>query len=229
MISTIFNMFFSDLSYNVSGVFADAHSAIEFCKTNRPDAVMMDIHLGGKIDGIEASKSIAGELNIPVLFLSSDSKSDTFQRINKTQAYTYMQKPVYKSLLAVAIELAMLQSEFSSDENSGNFISNLILENFSEPCAIVNENQELILNSAAKVLLGEASDNPLTLSGFVAKLEDQKAENIIQISKTIEKVPIFAGLVYARFLNAMDQPEKCIVLAGIKNIPNHKLLLIKEE
>jgi hypothetical protein len=52
LLTTTFSMFVEDLGYKVAGITSDGKKSIELCKKNTPDIVLMDIHLPGKIDGI---------------------------------------------------------------------------------------------------------------------------------------------------------------------------------
>ncbi len=56
---------------------ADGPEAFERCARFRPDLVLMDIHLQGGMDGIEAGARIEKEHAVPVVFMTSDK--DVFE------------------------------------------------------------------------------------------------------------------------------------------------------
>jgi CheY-like chemotaxis protein len=62
------------IGYVVAGLAASGEDAIEKARRLKPDLVLMDIVMPGKINGIEAAKIINEELDIPVVFLTSYSE-----------------------------------------------------------------------------------------------------------------------------------------------------------
>ena len=56
MLCAIFEMFIMQLNYELIGISHTGKEAIEICKVNKPDVILMDIHLEGDLNGIETSK-----------------------------------------------------------------------------------------------------------------------------------------------------------------------------
>src|SRR5690606_40765156 len=75
----------SDLNYKVISVVSSGEAAIEKAKTEKPDLVLMDITLKGKMDGIEAA-SVITSLGIPVIYLSAltDKEDRKSTRLNSS-------------------------------------------------------------------------------------------------------------------------------------------------
>ena len=63
--------------YSVPCMAASGEDAISFIDKCQPDLILMDIVLKGKIDGIEAAKTIRDNYGIPVIYLTaySDEKN----------------------------------------------------------------------------------------------------------------------------------------------------------
>ena len=59
------------MGYSVAGMAASGEDAIEKARRLSPDLVLMDIVMPGKLNGIEAAKTITGEMGIPVVFVTS--------------------------------------------------------------------------------------------------------------------------------------------------------------
>jgi len=55
-------------------------------KTN-PSLVLMDIKLGGEVDGIEAARRIQTEFGIPVIYVTAHSDEATLARAKATGPY----------------------------------------------------------------------------------------------------------------------------------------------
>jgi CheY-like chemotaxis protein len=56
--------------YEVVGSATSGQSAVEMAGSTTPDVVIMDIHLDGSIDGIQAAETIRERWGIPVLFFT---------------------------------------------------------------------------------------------------------------------------------------------------------------
>lgn len=72
-----------------------------------PDIILMDIMLEGNIDGIEAARQIHTSANIPVIYLTSYSDSQTLERAKIAEPYGYILKPFNDYDLVNAIEMAL--------------------------------------------------------------------------------------------------------------------------
>ena len=54
----------------------------------------MDIHLVGKIDGIEAASVITEKTNIPIIFMTGYEGAEIVKRAQKINPIAYLTKPV---------------------------------------------------------------------------------------------------------------------------------------
>lgn len=73
----------------------------------RPDLVLMDIMLGGEIDGVAAAEQILSRLDVPIIFLTAYVDESTFQRAKITEPYGYIVKPFHERALLTAIEMGL--------------------------------------------------------------------------------------------------------------------------
>jgi len=115
MLCTIFEMFIMQLNYELIGISQSGKEAIELCKLNKPDVILMDIHLEGAINGIETSKKIHKLYDIPIIFVTSDIKEKTIQSAIYKNTYGFLMKPVYKSTLGVTVEFALAKHRFDKE------------------------------------------------------------------------------------------------------------------
>ncbi len=95
------------LDYDVVGICTSGEKAIKSVAETKPDLVLMDIVLGGDIDGIQAAEKILEEFTIPIIFATCYSDDDTLKRAKETAPYGYIIKPFQKKELLVAIEIAL--------------------------------------------------------------------------------------------------------------------------
>jgi DNA-binding LytR/AlgR family response regulator len=95
----------------VTGVLPRGEEAILHVEENRPDIVLLDIHLKGKMDGIETASALQKTADIPVIYLTANADNATFNRAKATKPYAFISKP-YKQLdLQRAIELTISRME----------------------------------------------------------------------------------------------------------------------
>ncbi|HSC57444.1 MAG TPA: response regulator, partial [Nitrospira sp.] len=66
--------------YRSVGIAADGDEAVATAKATAPDLVLMDIRLGGNTDGIETAERIRAFRNIPIVYLTAHSDTDTLRR-----------------------------------------------------------------------------------------------------------------------------------------------------
>jgi PAS domain S-box-containing protein len=99
------------IGYDVPEVISSGEKAIEKAEELKPDLIIMDIVLSGKMDGVEAVKGIKEKLNIPVIYLTAHTEKVTFERASETTPYGYLVKPVGKNDLYTAIETAIHRHE----------------------------------------------------------------------------------------------------------------------
>ena len=95
------------LGYEVAGQAASAEDALERIRQTRPDLVLMDIILRGKLDGVEAARLIAEQNDIPVVFLTSHGDPSTFRWASHTGPFGYVLKPFDERELRITIEMAL--------------------------------------------------------------------------------------------------------------------------
>ncbi len=97
----------TDLGYSVTSVFPEALKAIESLQKEKVDLVLMDIHLAGTMDGIDAAEVIRERYAIPVIFLTAFATSDVIERARNSGAYGYLLKPFKLRELEAMVEVAL--------------------------------------------------------------------------------------------------------------------------
>lgn len=81
-------------------------AAIEKVEQEKPDVVLMDIFLKGKIDGIEAARKIRYNHDIPIIFMTGYDDNGTKERASEVEYVEYLIKPVEWECLNSAINKA---------------------------------------------------------------------------------------------------------------------------
>lgn len=120
-----------DLGYTVSGIVGSGEEAIIKAEETRPDLVMMDIHLKGEMDGIEAAEHIRKNFGIPVIYLTAYSDDQTLERAKITEPFAYIIKPFEERELHSNIEISFYKSQMErtlreSEERYRSFVQNFL-------------------------------------------------------------------------------------------------------
>ena len=95
------------LGYQVVGAVATGEEAVCHALEMQPDLILMDIHLRGEMDGVEAARQIQAQNHIPVVFLTAYADDATFQRAVVTELFGYVLKPLDEKELQMSLEIAL--------------------------------------------------------------------------------------------------------------------------
>ena len=104
------------MGYTIAGMAASGEDAIDKARRFRPDLVLMDIVMPGKLNGIEAAKVITGELDIPVVFVTSYADDVIIQKAKSVKPYGYIVKPFNELEIKAAIEVALFRKASEQEE-----------------------------------------------------------------------------------------------------------------
>jgi PAS domain S-box-containing protein len=99
----------TQLGYTVCGTAARGERALKEIPAAKPDLVLMDIHLGPGINGIEVAARLREECGVPVVFLTAYSDDRLLSRAISTGPYGYLVKPVGERELHATIQAALYQ------------------------------------------------------------------------------------------------------------------------
>ncbi|MDC8771796.1 response regulator [Roseateles albus] len=94
------------LGYEPLGPIDTGEQAIEMAGVLRPDLVLMDVHLGNAMDGIEAAQAIRTQFEVPTVFLSAFSGEANSVRAELAKPVGYLAKPFEDYELREVIEAA---------------------------------------------------------------------------------------------------------------------------
>ncbi len=96
-----------NMGYSVCGVFPTGEQAVQKAAELKPDLILMDIKLAGKMTGINAAAEIRAKNFIPVVFLTAFSDDRVVNAAKVTGPFGYILKPVREQELKTTIETAL--------------------------------------------------------------------------------------------------------------------------
>lgn len=148
-VAAIFTMFLRELEHELIGKCSGGREAIEFCHRQRPDVVLMDIHLEGEVDGIQTAEQLRRELDIPVIYVSSDTSSQIIKRAIVSNSYAFLVKPVNIKELGIAIDLAYYKHKVDKEQRDRESGYRQFICEASMPLMILHEGRIQYLNNLA--------------------------------------------------------------------------------
>ncbi len=170
------------IGYEVMGTFAKGEKALTFLEENKPDLVIMDIMLAGKISGIDASASIKTKYDIPVVFLTAYADEKTISKAKVTEPYGYVIKPFKEIDLRTSIEMALYKFKKEKEKLAGIETSSLKRQSsISTEFIYVKSNSKLVKVKNSNILYIEA------LKDYVIIHTTQEKFTIHSTMKDIEK------------------------------------------
>lgn len=102
------------LGYVVSDTASSGEEAVEKALETRPDLVLMDINLPGRMDGVTAADKIRSLADIPIIFLTAYTDSDTLDRAKISGPFGYIVKPFQDITLKSSIEMGLYKHRMES-------------------------------------------------------------------------------------------------------------------
>ncbi|KKM05757.1 hypothetical protein LCGC14_1750900, partial [marine sediment metagenome] len=147
------------LGYAVSGTAFSGMGAITKAEKLHPDLVLMDIVLGGKMDGIEAASIINSRLDIPVIYLTAYADKKMLERAKVTEPFGYIIKPYEDRELLSIIEIALYKHKMEKTLRASKASFHNIVEKSVDGIIIVDRDGIVrFVNRTAKLLLGRETN-----------------------------------------------------------------------
>jgi PAS domain S-box-containing protein len=95
------------MGYVIAGIVDSGEAAIRIAREVSPDLILMDIHLSGRLTGIEAAAAIRQEQDIPVIYLTAFADTELVEQAKVTLPAGYIVKPFNDREIRSAIEIAL--------------------------------------------------------------------------------------------------------------------------
>ncbi|MFD0766906.1 sigma 54-interacting transcriptional regulator [Mucilaginibacter lutimaris] len=96
--------------YRAGGIAGSVHEALEMIANDKPDFVLLDIYLKGKLTGINLAHML-GEMNIPFIYISANSNQKVLEDAKVTNPYGFVIKPFREKDVLIALDIAIYRHE----------------------------------------------------------------------------------------------------------------------
>ncbi len=93
--------------YTIAGVASSSHEGVLQASDLKPDLVLMDAGVGGRMTAIDAARQIRACFDIPVLYLAAPADREALEEAGVTSPFGYVAKPFSERDLNTAIDVAV--------------------------------------------------------------------------------------------------------------------------
>ncbi len=180
--------------YSIAGWAISGEDAIAEAEASSPDLVLMDIHLKGSVDGIEAADQIREKNDIPVVFVTALADDDTLDRAKVADPFGFILKPFSERDLHSTIEIALYKHELDRSLRDQQEFLSAVFEGV--PCSII--------------IVGEDHRIRMVNRGFVEAFGVTEAESLGACIGDVLGCSV-----------ALDEPARCGTTDGCQGCKVH--------
>ena len=145
----------ANLGYEVPAIVSTGEEAIEVAKLTGPSVVLMDIVLGGVIDGVQAAEAILSQLDIPVVFITAHADDATLDRAKITGPFGYIIKPFREQELRSVIDIALFRHKMENEVKTLERWLRAIITSIGEAVVATDIDAKITyINPVAETLIG---------------------------------------------------------------------------
>lgn len=147
--------------YRVGAVVASGEEAVQTAETARPDLMLMDIKLKGKMDGVEAARRIRARTNIPVIYATAHADPATLQRAQVTEPFGLINKPYDDDQMRSAIAMTLFKRSMERQVSEVDDRYRRLMSHASDLVFVVRDRRILNASASAISTLGYHPDELL--------------------------------------------------------------------
>ena len=119
-----------------------------------PGLILMDIQLGGEMDGIQAAEQIRTRLGLPTIFITAYSDEELLERAKLTEPYGYLVKPVQEKELRSTVEMVLFKHSMDQKLRESEAKFRTLAESTSTAILIYQGENWVYANPAAEEITG---------------------------------------------------------------------------
>lgn len=226
------------LGHEVCGVVASGEEALDQAATLKPDLVLMDIHLAGAMEGIEAAALIRERFAIPSVYLTAHTDEATLARARQTDPYGFLLKPFQEIDLRIGLDMALHRRATELRARESEEMFRLVAEGIDDVFCLTSPDLKVVyyVSSAYERLWGRSQDSlyQKPLSFLDAVYEDdldrvvavfaQPGREIRELEYRLVRPDGSIRWIRDRRFPVCDQQGRCVRLASIvTDITEHRL------
>ena len=195
------------LGYAVAGIAQDGREAVDMALAHRPQLILMDINLQSDFDGIDAAEAIKKHHDIPIIYLTAHSDTNTLARAKITRPSCYLLKPFEERDLATQIELALYKHEADRKVREQREWFRVTLASIGDAVIATDAEGDItFLNPVAESLTGWSADEAIGRS----------LSDVFRIVNEYTRLPV------------EDPVQKVLKTGKIVGLANHTVLIRRD-
>lgn len=200
------------LGYQILGIASTGEEALQKTENQRPDLVIMDIRLGGMLDGIQAAEKINTQCRIPVIYMIDTAGQTTVRRSKISEPFGYIFKPVDEKFLYPTIEIALFRHKMDKKIKESEWWLNTILNSIGDGVIVIDGHGLIrFFNPVAEQLTGWSREQAI----------DKSLGEVVTIMDEATKAPL--DIVNAWMTDQSTHPtvgyQASLLARGSRNIP----------
>jgi PAS domain S-box-containing protein len=151
-----------ELGYAVAGFATKGEEAIDRARQLDPQLILMDMRLAGALDGIRTAEIIRKQRDVPIIYLTAHSDTDTLRRAAESSAAGYLVKPFKSPELRCAIEIALHKHAIDARMREREQWLATTLQSIADAVIATDPDRTIrLFNQAAQRLTGRAPEEVL--------------------------------------------------------------------
>jgi len=174
--------------YEVCSLAASYDEAIMIIKDEKPAMVLLDIHLQGKLTGIDLAK-VLREKNIGFVFLSANSDKRTLNAAKVTRPYGFLVKPFREKDVLTTLDVAWYLHQQSQELNLKAVTGSAVDHDWKDMIATSGAMLEVMSNirvagpsDISVLILGESGTGKELMAQCIHQLSPRKAKPFIVVN-----------------------------------------------
>lgn len=144
------------MGYNVVSTSHSGDESVEKARRLRPDLILMDIKMPGKMDGIAVAEIIKTELDIPVIFITAYTEHQIIERAKQAEPYGYIVKPFQDRELRAVVELALYKKDMERQLRDSELQYRSIIDSMADPIHVVDRELKFLAVNPALIQWNKA-------------------------------------------------------------------------
>lgn len=200
-----------ELEHECVGHTDDPMDALELAEQYRPDVLIQDINLNGKISGIQLAKKMMQLYQLPVIFATSYLDTNIMNDALDVKPVTYLTKPIQVGDLQAALTMAhRFKIERQTETNSAELtevIDDFIFIKVGVKLQKVNFSNVMLVQTDAKnyCTIITSDDKKYSVRNSIQNLGAIfPSSNFLQVHR--------AYMVNVQFVDSYNEAEQCIVI-----------------
>lgn len=217
------------LGYTACTAVSCGRQAVEEAAGTRPDVVLIDLGLEGELSGIDVANHFGAHLDVPVIYLTSDTEGHLLQRADTTEPYGYVLWPADDRQLHLIMRtaLALHEKETALRKNAGELERtndelrrrtrslDAIVDHMREGVAVADEAGRLVLVSEkAEQVIGSVAKPDVESGDLPEASEWSRGWGVFEPDR---ETPVSAdALPFPRALQGMATDDKEVFVRNEK-------------